>query len=272
MNRHPQPSADRPLSGRKILVTRAREQAAALSDLIRQAGGEPVELPTIRIRQPDDWSEVDRAIRALASFDWVVFTSTNGVKLWMMRMAELGAGRELLKGVKLAAIGPATARELEKVGLTADLVPAEYVAEVVLEDLLAEGVEGKRLLLPRAAEARPLLARGLEEAGAQVTELPLYNTVGDDGDTDTVVSLLEDGRIDAVTFTSSSTVRSFARMMPEGCAAALLRGARVVCIGPVTAATARELGLHVDSEAAEHTMPGLVEALEQEFRQGTVSA
>ncbi len=265
------PNANHPLRGRRILVTRAREHAAGLSELIRRAGGEPVELPTIRIRPPEDWSAVDAAMDELSAYDWVVFTSVNGVRIWMERMGERGLEAEAFAGVRIAAIGPATDRELQRHGLRADLVPPEFVAESVLEALLRAGVRGKRFLLPRAAEARELLARGLEEAGAHVTELALYDTLSEAGDAAPVLSELREGRIDAVTFTSSSTVRNFVRLADEREVAQTLARTRVVCIGPVTGATARELGIRVDAQAAEHTMPGLVEALKRELASGVES-
>ena len=253
------------LRGRRILVTRSREQASELSNLIRREGGEPVEFPTIRIRPPDDWSEVDRAIRQLPEYDWVVFTSVNAVRIWMDRLAALGLDADAFAGVRVATIGPATAEELQARGVGADLVPPEYVAESVLESLLLTGVEGKRFLLPRAAEARELLARGLEEAGAQVTEIKLYTTLGEAGDAGPVLRMLERGELDAVTFTSSSTVRNFVRRLRENQAEPVLHRTRVVCIGPITANTARELGIRVDAEAPEHTIPGLVKALKREL-------
>jgi uroporphyrinogen III methyltransferase/synthase len=267
----PNPDQARPLTGRRILVTRAREQVRGLSELIRREGGEPVELPTIRIHPPDDWSDVDAAMDALSTYDWVVFTSVNGVKLWMERMRERGVDVGAFGDARIAAIGPATDRELQEYALRADLVPREFIAESVLEALLRSGVEGKRFLLPRAAEARELLARGLEAAGAaEVTELPLYDTLPGSADAAPVLAQLHGGRIDAATFTSSSTVRNFARLAggAEQASAALAR-TTVVCIGPVTARTARELGIRVDAEAAEHTMPGLVEALEVALGRGT---
>lgn len=259
------PLGHRSLAGRKILVTRAREQAAELSDLIRREGGRPVEFPVIRIQPPADWSAVDTAIRDLPEYDWVVFTSVNAVRLWMGRMSELGLLASACGPARIATIGPATAEELEGWGLQVDLVPPEYVAESVQDALLATDVRGNRILLPRAAEARELLAVGLRQAGASVTELKLYNTIGEDGDSDTLLHLLEGGNLDAVTFTSSSTVKNFVLLLPEDRARDLLAGTQVACIGPVTARTARELGIRVDAEAPEHTIPGLVEALKALF-------
>jgi uroporphyrinogen-III synthase len=208
---------------------------------------------------------VDAAIRRLREHDWAVFTSANAVRIWMDRLSALRLDAREFEGVRVAAIGPATADELARRGVRADLVPPRYVAESVLEELLAEDVRGRRYLLPRAAEARPLLAVGLREAGALVTELALYTTAGEGGDPREVVGMLERGELDAVTFTSSSTVRNLLARLPEGRAQDLLARARVVCIGPVTGATARELGLRVDAEAAEHTLPGLVRALKREL-------
>lgn len=255
------------LRGRRILVTRAREQASVLSTLIRDEGGEPVELPTIRIRPPDDWTAVDAAMDGWGRFDWVAFTSVNGVEIWMRRAAERELEARSFGAARIAAIGPATARALRAHGLRANLVPPRYVAESLLDELLRAGVRGKRVLLPRAAEARKLLAEGLRGAGAEVVEVALYDTLPDTGTGCSVLAELEAGAIDAATFTSSSTVRNFAALAGEGRAAQVLTRTRVVCIGPVTAATARDLGIRVDGEAEEHTIPGLVEELKRRLAQ-----
>ncbi len=256
---------DMPLRGANVLVTRAREQAAELSELLRQRGAEPVGLPTIQIQPPRDWTRVDAEIARLSAYDWVVFTSVNGVRIWAERMAQHGADGNAWGTVKVAAIGPATARALTALGVNVELVPSEYVAESLLEALLDRGVRDRRVLLPRAAEARKLLAIGLAQKGAQVEALDLYTTRGTGVDSARAMELLRAGKVDVATFTSSSTVRNFVDLMPDD-AAALLASTSVVCIGPVTGATARELGIRVDAEAAEHTIPGLVATVERIIR------
>ncbi len=256
---------DVPLRGSTVLVTRAREQAAELSELLRQRGAEPIALPTIHIQPPRDWTRVDTEISRLSTYDWVVFTSVNGARIWAERMAHLDAGSSAWGSVKVAAIGPATARALTALGVIIELVPSEYIAESLLEELLRRGVRDKRILLPRAAEARKLLAIGLAKNGAQVESLELYSTRGTGVDSARAMELLRAGKIDVATFTSSSTVRNFVDLAPDD-AAALLDSTCVVCIGPVTGATARELGIRVDAEAAEHTMSGLVATVERIIR------
>lgn len=251
------------LAGRRILVTRAQSQSAGLSELLRREGAEPVHFATIRIQPTDDWSAVDAALREVSHYDWVVFTSANAVRIWMERLHTLILDARVMASVRVAAIGPATAEALRVAGVQVDLVPPEYVAESALAVLGAERVSGRKILLPQAAAARTVLADGLEASGAAVTVLPLYDTLSAQGDAGAVLSEIASGRIDAVTFTSSSTVRSFAQYAGATDVAPLLRGIKVVCIGPITATTARGLGIRVDAVAAEHTIPGLVAALRE---------
>ena len=252
-----------PLAGRRILVTRAQSQSAGLSELLRREGAEPVQFATIRIQTINDWSAVDAALHDITRYDWVVFTSANAVRIWMERLHTLTLDRRALASVRVAAIGPATADALRVAGVNVDLVPSESVAESALAALCSEGVVGRRFLLPQAAAARTVLADGLEAAGAAVTMVPLYDTLPAQEDAGTVFSEIASGRIDAVTFTSSSTVRSFAQSAGAMDVAPLLRGTKVACIGPITATTAREFGIRVEVVASEHTIPGLVAALRE---------
>jgi uroporphyrinogen III methyltransferase/synthase len=251
---------NRPLFGKRVLVTRSREQAGSLSALLLEYGAEPVEVPVLEIAPPESYDPLDGAIGRLSGYDWVVFTSANGVKAFMGRLEALGLDVRALAGPRLAAIGPATAQELRGYHLKVDLVPPEYVAEEVVAALLSTGVAGRRVLLPRADLARDLLAVELEKAGALVDNVMAYRTVPAAGDLARLRERLSAGEIDVVTFTSSSTVRYLlAGLGDDG--ASLLTRPLVACIGPITAKTARELGLRVDVVAAEHTIPGLVEAL-----------
>jgi uroporphyrinogen III methyltransferase/synthase len=250
---------DRPLFGQRALVTRTRQQASALSVRLRTLGAEAVELPTIRIAPPADWAPLDRAIRQLPDYDWIVFTSVNGVGYFWERMNAAGLDARALHGLRLAAIGPATAAELHAHGLRADYVPAEYVAEAVAAGL--GDVRGLRILLPRADIARPALADLLREGGAEVIEVTAYRTLQPETDPAELADLL--ARVNLVTFTSSSTARNLAAMardagldLPQA-----LGQATVACIGPITAGTARELGLAVDVVAKEYTIDGLVQAI-----------
>lgn len=254
---------NKPLFGLRVLVTRTREQAGQLSSLLAEQGAQPLELPLIRIEPPADASALDAALDRLGDFDWIVFTSANGVKVLWERLTGLGKDARALGGAKLCAIGPATARELEQHGLRADFVPEEYIAEAILEGI--GPIKGKRILLPCAAEAREVLAEGLRLRGALVEEVATYRTLPTEA---TGLKEMLKG-VDMVTFTSSSTVRSFCQALGEE-AASLMGGIKVACIGPVTARTAEELGLNVDIMAQEHTIPGLVRAI-LEYRRGKAS-
>lgn len=271
-----------PLQGKHVLVTRTRDQAGVLSENLRAAGALPVELPVIRIVPPNDWSPLDEALRILATsaaYDWLIFTSANGVKMALERLSALGFDPQVLSTARLAAIGPATAAALAKYGLTAALVPDEYIAESVAKALRHEAEErgeslaGKRILLARAAEARQVLVTELEQAGAWVDVVAAYQTLPvaqDDERGREVIALLRQQHLDIITFTSSSTVHHFMHWLSQAAPdiAILLaypgnQPSRplVACIGPITAQTAREYGLEVGVEAREFTTAGLVEAL-----------
>lgn len=266
------------LRSKRIVVTRTREQASTMSEKLRALDAVPVEFPTIRIVPPSDWTQLDAALRRLCSpagYDWVVFTSTNGVTLCLDRLRDLGYALEAVKHARIAAIGPATAAALRRYGIVADLVPQKYVAERVAEALIAdaqqhgESLHGKRILLARAAEARKVLFTLLCDAGAAVEEVAVYYTLPiahDDTQGRYVVSLLQQGQLDVVTFTSSSTVRNFvawlgSRAREEALFDLVNQRVTVACIGPVTAQTARELGLRVDIVADVFTIDGLIDAL-----------
>jgi uroporphyrinogen-III synthase len=282
-------TASLPLQGRRILVTRTREQASTLSERLKTLGATPVEFPTIRIAPPDDWQQLDAALRRLFVTDaknapyytWLVFTSTNGVNICCERMRVLGFDLEALaaNGVRIACIGPATAVALARFGLNAAIVPDEYIAEGVAAALIedaqrrGEPLAGKRILLARAAEARKVLVTDLQQIGALVDEVAAYYTLAVSADDERgrdVLHLLKTRQLDILTFTSSSTVRNFMQWLAhceERDAAidmqSVIRDGRVriACIGPVTSQTARQLGLDVHIEAREFTIDGLVEAI-----------
>ncbi|MGC9333886.1 MAG: uroporphyrinogen-III C-methyltransferase [Anaerolineae bacterium] len=250
---------NRPLFGQRVLVTRTREQASLLSARVRALGAEAIELPTIHIAPPEDWEELDGAISALRDYDWIVFTSVNGVAYFWQRLRSAGQDARALHGIRLAAIGPATAAALEERGLQADYVPDEYVAEAIAAGL--EAVRGKQILLPRADIARPALVDLLRKRGASVVEINAYRTLQPEVDTEELRKLLS--RITVATFTSSSTVRNLASMARQAGLdlSQALAHATVACIGPITAGTARDLGLAVGVVAEEYTVDGLVQAL-----------
>ncbi len=231
------------LAGRRIVITRPEADAARLADRLRALGAVPVVAPAIRIEFTDP-PELDRALSDLTGYQWVVFTSRNGVEAVFRRTGSLA-------GPKVAAIGPATAEALREHGVAPDLVPAEYIAEAIL-DALGE-VSGLRFLLPRADIAREALADGLRGRGAVVHEIAAYRT---SPVADRSAPL---GPVDAVTFTSSSTVRGFLAGGP------VPAGAKVICIGPITAQTARACGLKVTAVAEQYTEDGLIDALQAAF-------
>jgi uroporphyrinogen III methyltransferase/synthase len=249
----------RPLSGRRIVVTRARAQASEFAAALEALGAEVVQFPVIRIASAADPEPLRRAAAQAGTFDWIVFTSANGVERFWYALAEQKCDARTLGGVRVCAIGPATAAELERRGVTPDLVPDEFVAESAVQALLAAApVHGARILLPRAEVARAVLPDSLRAAGAEVVEVVAYTTVQDGGGAERVRAMLDRGEVDAVTFTASSTVKNFVELI-----GAEIGRAKVASIGPVTSATARELGLAVDVEAAEFTTPGLVRALRE---------
>lgn len=236
------------LRGRRIVITRPAEEARSLADRLAALGAIPIVFPTIRI-EPADAAPLVDAARHLDRFDWVVFTSVHGVEAFFGALAPAGKDARDVGRRKVAAIGPVTAKALRERGVEPALVPPKYVAESVLEAM--GEVRGLGVLFPRADVARDVLADGLRARGATVTEVVAYRTVG------AALPAPDLGGADAVTFTSSSTVREFVASGAKAPGAA-----KVVCIGPVTAATARELGLVVAAVAAEHTEDGLIQALE----------
>ena len=257
----------RPLFGKKILVTRAREQASGFSDALRLRGAEPIEFPVIKIQRLENYDALDAAMRELSAYDWIVFTSANAVPIFAERLATLNFDARAFGKAKIATIGPATAQAVwEHLKIRADYTPTEAVAEAVLAQWPDANMTGKRVLLPRAAEAREILPDHLRERGATVDVIPIYETVLDAAEADELRRMLQNNELDALTFTSSSTVRNFAQAITNGNLAelpALLGAALVAAIGPVTADTLREMGINPQIVAAEHTLPGLLAALEK---------
>ena len=251
----------RPLFGRKILVTRAREQSSDFKALLADLGADCIEFPTIGISPPPSWEPLDSAVSKLSTYDWVIFTSVNGVRFFMERLRSADLDCRELKGVLIAAIGPRTAEALEAYGLRPDLVPEEYRAESILAGLAGSGVEGKSFLMPRAMVARDVLPDTLRDGGARVDVVPAYQTVLPTGRSDEILDLLRRGEIDCVTFTSSSTVSNFFSLFQRDEVLPHLHEAVVACIGPITADSARKFGLSVDVMADEYTIPGLTGAI-----------
>ncbi|MBM7855574.1 uroporphyrinogen III methyltransferase/synthase [Desulfohalotomaculum tongense] len=249
------------LFGKRVLVTRSREQASALSRRIEELGGEPYEFPTIEVTEPEDYSPLDSAINQLPSYQWVVFTSVNGVKYFFNRLKVLNKDIRDLRGVKICAIGPKTRESLEAYGLLVDYVPGEYRAEQIIAGLSGRVRPGDRVLLPRADIARKVLPRALAEMGARVDEVTTYKTVLGAGDAGKLIEMLQRKELHVLTFTSSSTVRNFVKLLNADNLQQLLKDVVVASIGPITSSTARELGIEVTVEAEEYTINGLVEAV-----------
>jgi uroporphyrinogen III methyltransferase/synthase len=261
----------KPLFGKRILVTRATEQAGDLSERLAELGAEPIECPTIQVVPPESWAPMDRAIEDLPRFRWVVFTSVNGVKRFLERLRLAGKDTRALAGATLCAIGPRTAEELAAAGLKADLVPADFQAEGLLDAMLQAGVAaGDHVLIPRAAAARELLPEQLRRMGVDVRVVPAYRTVRPAIDMDPIKEWLRAQAIDVVTFASSSTVTNFCDWFESREElAATTGGAAIACIGPVTAKTARERGLAVAVTAGQNTIPALVDAIVRHAVEGS---
>ncbi len=258
--RPPGPARRRPLAGRRVAVTRAREQAVELVRELEALGAEVVAAPTIRIARLVDLTALRAALTRDPPYDWIVFTSQNAVHAVCDRLPEWDLAPRDVARAAVAAIGPATAEALVRHGVVPDLVPDQFVAEAVVTSLAAQGdVRGKTILLPRAREARDALPDGLRVLGAVVDVIPVYETIRETGDRGGLAAELLAGRIDLVTFTSSSTVRGFVDLVGRPAAASGRFAAAV--IGPVTAGTARELGITVAIEALDYTVPGLVAAI-----------
>jgi uroporphyrinogen III methyltransferase/synthase len=255
----------RPLFGRRVLVTRPREQVAELADRLAALGATVIEAPVIRIAPPEDAGPLRQAAAAPDAFDWIIFTSANAVGAFMKALLEDGRDVRMLKGPKLCTVGPGTADKLAQYGIKVDLIPDEFRAEGVLKAIAEAGsVDGSRVLLPRADIGREVIAEELRRAGAVVTDVVAYRTVIEDtlpeNDPD-VYGLLLQGQIDVVTFTSASAVRGFTRIYGAEQAADLLKNTVVAVIGPTTADAARQLGIPVTIQPPAYTVPALVDAI-----------
>ena len=253
---------DRPLLGKRIVVTRARQQASDLVSRLTEMGADCLECPTIEVVEPQDWSPLDKAIENLSAYGWIVFTSVNGVKFFFERLFALGKDVRALHHMRTAAIGPVTAEKLMGFGLRSDIVPETYRAESVVDAFRNENVSGKKILLPRAAEARPVLPVELRKMGAEVDEITTYRTEQAREKAEILLKELQSGDIDMVTFTSSSTVKNFKSLLPaDANLKDLMKDVTVASIGPITSDTARELGFDVQITAESFTIPGLCDAI-----------
>jgi uroporphyrinogen III methyltransferase / synthase len=248
------------LSGKRIVVTRPRTQLGELARRLSELGAEVIEFPTIAIEPPTDYAPMDHAIEQLNQYDWLFFTSVNGVQSFFDRLRRLGKNCQALDHLKLVAIGPETAGRLKGEGAHVYLVPAKYQAEGILEGLNPAEIRGRRILIPRAAKAREILPETLRQWGASVDVVQAYQTVLPQ-DYQFGLHELFKKQIDVITFTSSSTVENFLRILEGEDPNRILQGVIVACIGPITARTALDSRLRVDVVSSEFTIPGLVTAI-----------
>ncbi len=254
----------RPLFGKRMVVTRTREQASELVSRLEEHGAECLEYSTIHIEAVDDYQLLDQAVADMESYDWILFTSLNAITYFFKRLNELNRDSRILAGIRIGAVGRATADALLQYGLLADLIPEKFTGAGLAESLIAGKVEGKNILLPRALKAMETLPEMLNDAGAKVTVAPVYRNVPPKGRRDELRSQLQEGEIDLLTFTSSSTVTNFLTMVdadsPEQLRK-LLDGVKIAAIGPITAETVTDNGLTVDIQPDNYTIIDMVDAI-----------
>lgn len=253
----------KPLFGRRIVVTRAREQASVFLTRLSELGAECVEFPTIEIVPPDSWKEMDRTIKELDSYKWLLFTSVNGVKYFFNRLYELDKDVRTLRNLKIGTIGPKTAEAVRERGIVPDLIPDEYRAESVVKAFEKEGITDLKILLPRASEAREILPDELKRMGANIDVVKAYRTIMPEKNTEQIKSMFMEKKIDMVTFTSSSTVNNFIKMFGEEAdqIKEWMDSVDVACIGPITARTAKKHGLNVTVMPESYTIEGLTDVI-----------
>ncbi len=249
----------KPLFGKKIIVTRAREQASTLVEILEEEGAYVIEFPTIEIVEPEDYSELDKAIKNIKTYDWLIFTSVNGVKFFLNRLKYHKKDVRVLDGINICAIGPKTAETFEKFGIIPDFIPEKYQAEYIIEGLEKIGINGKKFLLPRAKVAREILPKKIRELGGNIDVVTVYETKMPDTKKDEVIDMLKNNEIDYITFTSSSTVKNFIEMIENKIE--LLKNVKLVSIGPITSDTIKSFGLTPSIEAKKYTIEGLKEAI-----------
>jgi len=257
---------NKPLWGKRIVVTRARAQASRLVEIINELGGEAIEFPSIVIKAEENLSGLYNAFMHLDSYNWIIFTSVNAVNIFFIEMKKRGIDIRALHGINLCAIGPATRDALEAKGLIVDSVPAEYRAEGIIKALEGKVKANQWVLLPRARGARQVLPNTLRQWGAHVNEVILYEALPAEKQSRAKIDEILEDRIDYITFTSSSTVNNFVRMIGKDKLLRMQNKVKVACIGPITADTARQHGFRVDVQAEEYTIDGLLKALIDDSR------
>ncbi len=252
----------KPLFGKRILVTRGREQSKKMADQLAEQGGEPILFPTIQIGPPSDYKPLDKAIKDSPGYDWIIFTSVNGVERFFDRFFQIKADIRELGSARIGAIGPVTSAAIKNFGLQVDLLAQEFTAEGVLDQLDVDNIRGKYFLIPRAESAREILPIELMKHGAVVNVVPVYKTsMPENAHVREVSDLLSSRGIDVITFTSSSTVSHFVELLKDYDLNELLKGVTLASIGPITSQTMQKRGLRIDVEAKEYTIDGLMEAI-----------
>jgi len=259
-------SSQKPLAGKRIVITRARKQAETVARSIEELGGDVIDFPTIEICPPESFAEFDAALDKLSLYDWVIFTSVNSVEPFLERLKLRGKTAEALSAHKVGAIGAETAKRLEAARIRASLVPERYQAEGILDAISPEEICGKRVLIPRAAEAREILPATLRKWGAVVDVVVAYRTELPRLDVHPLSDLLVERKVDVITFTSSSTVRNFVRLFGGRKLGEIARGSTIACIGPITAATVEELGGRADIVADQFTVKDMLRAIVEHFQ------
>ena len=254
----------KPLFGRGVVITRPEAQAAGMADLLRREGARVIVFPTIQIVPPESWEALDRALERLEDYQWIIFTSANGVRFFFARLRETGRDIRDLKGIQICTIGPATAATIEAMGIRVDLVPDSYISEGVVRAFADRDIQGRKILLPRAEAARDVIPDGLAALGAMVEVATVYRTVASDRRKEELEPLIRNGKVDIVTFTSPSTVFHFIDIM--GRDFRLPPQVKIAAIGPVTAAAVKKAGLKVDILQETFTIEGLVDGLIDYFR------
>jgi uroporphyrinogen III methyltransferase/synthase len=251
----------RPLFGKRIVVTRARAQASSLVFQLAKLGAQCIEIPTIEIAPPKDFAPLKKSIEKIKNYDWLVFTSVNGVKFFFDTLFDMGKDVRALGHLKFACIGPVTKQRLQDYGIISDILPETYRAESVIDAFSNVEIKGKKILLPRAKVARTILPEELTKLGGLVDEVTAYETNLCSESKDELISLLENNEIDAVTFTSSSTVSNFMSLLKGKDTKKLLKNVVTASIGPITSDTAKTLDINPDIEASEYTIGGLTDSL-----------
>jgi uroporphyrinogen III methyltransferase/synthase len=253
----------KPLFGRGIVVTRPEKQAGEIAALLSEEGARVIHFPTIAIVPPETFDDLDRALTNIEDYNWIIFTSANGVRFFFNRLTKMGKDVRDLKGIKICTIGPATKAAIEMHGISVDIVPEEFISEGVVAALNGLDMQGARVLIPRAEVARDVIPEGLKKLGATVDVAVAYRTVNSGRDAKELERLIEEGKVDVITFTSPSTVNNFITIMGEDFD--LPENIRIACIGPITEKAAQKADLRVDIVQGPYEITGLVSAMKEWF-------